>query len=156
MGSAGTEWKLLPAAVVTVPVTASGGRLAGHCHTPTSPAIAFSTSTTDRNGSPVNRVERWKLSSGAKPHAIAIIDNIPLLSITTEDGFFGSDGMLYVGTGDARIRRPPRTSTVCQQDLRLTPDGQVLRTIPFQANPLISSEFATSKDLIGLTHQLCG
>jgi len=108
MGSAGTEWKLLPAAVVTVPVTASGGRLAGHCHTPNVASNRFLYYTTDRNGSPVNRVERWKLSSVSKASRDRIIDNIPVAQY--HDGGrirFGSDGMLYVGTGDARIRDLP-------------------------------------------------
>lgn len=135
--------KLLPAAIVTVPVTASGeGGLLGIATHPNvaSNRLFYLYYTTDRNGgSPVNRVERWKLSAGGGKASRdrIIIDNIPVAQY--HDGGrirFGSDGMLYVGTGDARN---PETSqninSLSGKILRLTPDGQVPKDNPFPGKP---------------------
>jgi len=94
------------------------GRLAGIATPQRRQQSPFTSYTTDRNGSPVNRVERWKLFCGGKASRDRIIiDNIPVAQY--HDGGrirFGSDGMLYVGTGDARIRDLPERQQSVRQD----------------------------------------
>ncbi|CAA9367948.1 hypothetical protein AVDCRST_MAG94-3894 [uncultured Leptolyngbya sp.] len=134
--------KLLPAAIATVPVSASGeGGLLGIAAHPNvvSNRLFYLYYTTDKNGRAANRVERWKLSSGGGKASLdkIIIDNIPVAQY--HDGGrirFGPDGMLYVGTGDARN---PETSqnvnSLSGKILRLTPDGQVPKDNPFPGKP---------------------
>ncbi|MEW6494405.1 MAG: PQQ-dependent sugar dehydrogenase [Cyanobacteriota bacterium] len=96
--------------------------------------------TAQRNGSPVNRVERWQLSAdglSASPDKI-ILDNIPVARFHNGGRLrFGPDGMLYIGTGDARS---PDTSqnvnSLAGKILRVTPDGQVPEDNPFPGNPV--------------------
>jgi len=96
--------------------------------------------TADKNGSRVNRVERWRLSSDrrkASPDRI-IIDDIP--AAVYHDGGrlrFGPDGMLYIGTGDGRKPNSSQDiNSLAGKILRLTPDGQVPQDNPFPNNPV--------------------
>ncbi|WP_224368938.1 PQQ-dependent sugar dehydrogenase [Hyalangium versicolor] len=96
--------------------------------------------TTEAAGRTENRVERWTLS---EDHASAtfervIIDGIPIAQY--HDGGrirFGPDGMLYVGTGDAR--EPDHAQDAKSPSgklLRLTPEGQVPSDNPFPGSPV--------------------
>lgn len=95
--------------------------------------------TATKNGTPVNRVERWQLSTGGAAAALdrIIIDDIPVAQYHNGGRIrFGPDGMLYVGTGDARS---PDTSqnlnSLAGKILRLTPDGEVPADNPIAGNP---------------------
>ncbi|BDA75603.1 hypothetical protein CAL7716_097690 [Calothrix sp. PCC 7716] len=95
--------------------------------------------TITKNGAPVNRVERWRLSSDGQSASSdrIIIDDIPAAVFHNGGRIsFGPDGMLYIGTGDAR---EPETSqnrdSLAGKILRLTPDGQVPQDNPFPGNP---------------------
>ncbi len=100
--------KLIQKPVATIDVTNSGeGGLLGIA---THPKFAenrffYVYYTADRNGSPINRVERWQLSQNglsASSNRI-ILDDIPVAQYHNGGRIrFGADGMLYIGTGDAR------------------------------------------------------
>lgn len=99
--------------------------------------------TTDKNGSPVNRVERWQLSSDgltATSERI-IIDDIPAALFHNGGRLrFGPDGMLYIGTGDAR--KPDISQDIdslAGKILRLTPEGEIPPDNPFPNNPVFIS-----------------
>jgi aldose sugar dehydrogenase len=134
---------LQPQPVANVPIASSteGGLLGIAAH----PDFASNRQfylyvTTEEGGGAENRVERWTLS---EDHATAtfervIFDGIP--SAVYHDGGrlrFGPDGMLYVGTGDARDpdrAQDPRSPS--GKLLRLTPDGQVPADNPFPGSPV--------------------
>ncbi len=129
--------------VATVNVTASGeGGLLGIAAHPD-----FATNryfylyyTTDKNRSPVNRVERWQLSSDGLTASLdrVIIDDIP--AAIFHNGWrlrFGPDGMLYIGTGDAREPQISQdVESLAGKILRLTPDGKIPADNPFPNNPV--------------------
>ncbi len=136
------EGKLQPSAVATIPAIAGGeGGLLGIAAHPdfTSNRLFYLYYTTRKNGSPVNRVERWQLSQdglSASPDRV-ILDDIPV-AIFHDGGRlrFGPDKMLYIGTGDAR--NPDSSQNVdslAGKILRLTPDGQIPKDNPFPGNP---------------------
>jgi glucose/arabinose dehydrogenase len=129
--------------VATVPIASSseGGLLGIAAH----PDFASNRQfylyvTTEAGGEPENRVERWTLS---EDHASATFERVifgGIPSATYHDGGrlrFGPDGMLYVGTGDAR---EPSLSQDARSPagklLRLTPDGQVPADNPFPGSPV--------------------
>lgn len=96
--------------------------------------------TGESDGREVNRVARYKLSENWQS---AIFDRIILDGIEAgvfHDGGrirFGPDGMLYVGTGDAR--QPDLAQDMNSKSgkiLRITPDGGVPGDNPFPANPV--------------------
>jgi len=95
--------------------------------------------TANANGSPVNRVERWQLSQAgtSATRDRTIVDNIPVAQFHNGGRIrFGPDGMLYIGTGDAR--NPDLSQDVkslAGKILRVTPDGQVPADNPFSGNP---------------------
>ncbi|HZO15422.1 MAG TPA: PQQ-dependent sugar dehydrogenase [Polyangiaceae bacterium] len=90
-----------------------------------------------------NRVERWTLSADATRADLdkVIIDGIP--SALYHDGGrirFGPDGMLYVGTGDARDpERSQDRDSLSGKILRLTPDGQVPPDNPVRGKAMFVS-----------------
>jgi aldose sugar dehydrogenase len=96
--------------------------------------------TADEQGTPVNRVERWQLSSdGTKAtRDRTIINNIPVAQFHNGGRIrFGPDGMLYIGTGDARDPDLSQdVKSLAGKILRLTPDGQVPADNPFSGNPV--------------------
>jgi glucose/arabinose dehydrogenase len=91
--------------------------------------------TADGASGPENRVERWTLAAdgSSAQRDRTIIDGIP--SAELHDGGrlrFGPDGMLYVGTGDAREpERAQNAESLAGKILRLTPDGAVPGDNPF-------------------------
>jgi glucose/arabinose dehydrogenase len=95
--------------------------------------------TADGAAGPENRVERWKLAQdGASAERDrTIIEGIP--SAELHDGGrlrFGPDGMLYVGTGDARDPdRAQDPENLAGKILRLKPDGGVPADNPFFGKP---------------------
>lgn len=95
--------------------------------------------TTNKNGAAVNRVERWQLSTGGAAATVdrLIVDDIPVAQFHNGGRIrFGPDGMLYVGTGDARS---PETSqnvnSLAGKILRLTPEGEIPADNPISGNP---------------------
>ena len=99
--------------------------------------------TADANGTPVNRVERWRLSEDqfSATRDRTIIDNIPVAQYHNGGRIrFGPDGMLYVGTGDARQPELSQdVKSLAGKILRLTPDGQVPADNPLSGNPVYIS-----------------
>jgi glucose/arabinose dehydrogenase len=95
--------------------------------------------TTTKNGSGVNRVQRYIISNdrtSATPDKV-LIDDIP--SGTFHDGGrikFGPDGYLYIGTGDA-VNAPlaQDPSSPNGKILRLTPDGDIPSDNPQSGKP---------------------
>lgn len=134
--------QLQPRPVATVAVTASGegGLLDIALH----PDFATNRQfylyyTTDKNGSPVNRVERWTLAQdgrSASPDKI-ILDDIPASRFHNGGRLrFGPDQMLYIGTGDARNPQNSQDrNSLAGKILRLTPEGEVPDDNPFPNNP---------------------
>lgn len=130
-----------PVANVRIASSSEGGLLGIAAH----PAFATNRQfyvyvTTDAAGHTENRVERWTLS---EDHTSAtfervILDGIP--SAQFHDGGrlrFGPDGMLYVGTGDAREpdhAQDPKSPS--GKLLRLTPDGEVPADNPTPGSPV--------------------
>jgi aldose sugar dehydrogenase len=134
--------QLLPKPVATVAITASGEDgllgIAAHPDFATN-RLFYLYYTTDKNGSQVNRVERWRLSpDGLSASADRmILDDIPAARFHNGGRLrFGPDGMLYIGTGDARDPQiSQNVNSVAGKILRLTPDGQVPPDNPFPGNP---------------------
>ncbi|WP_404368447.1 PQQ-dependent sugar dehydrogenase [Corallococcus coralloides] len=134
--------QLQPGAVATLPLAANGeGGLLGiaaHPDFATNRAFYLYV-TTEADGKARNRVERWTLSPDGASATFerVIFDGIP--SAKYHDGGrlrFGPDGMLYVGTGDARD--PDLSQDVASPAgklLRLTPDGAVPQDNPFPHSP---------------------
>ncbi|OFZ19195.1 MAG: hypothetical protein A2X94_11265 [Bdellovibrionales bacterium GWB1_55_8] len=87
----------------------------------------------------VNRVERFRLSADhlSATSDRVILDNIP--AGTFHDGGrlrFGPDGMLYVGTGDARESElAQQRDSLAGKILRITRDGAVPGDNPFPGSP---------------------
>ncbi|HEY9630264.1 MAG TPA: PQQ-dependent sugar dehydrogenase [Coleofasciculaceae cyanobacterium] len=96
--------------------------------------------TADNNGTPVNRVERWQLSQDglSATRDRIILDNIPVAQFHNGGRIrFGPDGMLYVGTGDARDPDLSQdVNSLAGKILRVTPDGAVPADNPFAGNPV--------------------
>lgn len=135
--------QLRPEAVATIDVSDQGeGGLLGIAAHPdfASNRFFYVYFTANQNGTPVNRVERWQLSPDglSATRDRSIIDNIPVAQFHNGGRIrFGPDGMLYVGTGDAR--NPDLSQDVkslAGKILRLTPDGQVPSDNPFAGNPV--------------------
>jgi glucose/arabinose dehydrogenase len=95
--------------------------------------------TVDRGGDEVtNRVSRFREVDGRGADEDVILDDIP--GATNHNGGrikFGPDGMLYIGTGDARDRtRAQNLDNVGGSILRLTPEGEVPADNPWPGNPI--------------------
>ncbi|AFZ56669.1 PQQ-dependent sugar dehydrogenase [Anabaena cylindrica FACHB-243] len=135
--------KLIPKPVATINVTESGedGLLGIATHPNfTDNQFFYIYYTADKNGSQVNRVERWRLSQNglsASPDRV-IVDNIPVAQFHNGGRIrFGPDGMLYIGTGDAREPQSSQdVNSLAGKILRVTPDGQVPPDNPFAKNPV--------------------
>lgn len=135
--------KLVPKPVATIDVTDSGE--VGLLGIATHPNFAenrlfYVYYTIDRNGSQVNRVERWRLSENGLSASSdqIILDDIPVARFHNGGRIrFGPDGMLYIGTGDAREPQSSQdVNSLAGKILRLTPDGQVPPDNPFEKNPV--------------------
>ncbi|OKH23116.1 PQQ-dependent sugar dehydrogenase [Chroogloeocystis siderophila] len=138
--------QLQPAPVATINVTDSGeGGLLGIAAHPNfaQNRLFYLYYTADRNGTPINRVERWQLSQDGTSATAdrMIIDDIPVALYHNGGRIrFGPDGMLYIGTGDAR--KPDISQDVdslAGKILRVTPDGEVPPDNPFPGNPVYIS-----------------
>ena len=96
--------------------------------------------TARENGQSVNRVERWRLAeNGATAtRGDVIVDNIPVARFHNGGRIrFGPDGMLYIGTGDARdpdLSQDPKS--LAGKILRVTPDGKVPADNPLAGSPV--------------------
>jgi glucose/arabinose dehydrogenase len=129
-----------PVATLSVVDADEGGLLGIALHPSFSDNGLFYVYLTTRGASgSENRVERWKL---APSHASAtrdrvIVEGIP--SAKYHDGGrirFGPDGMLYVGTGDARDpNHSQNLDTPSGKLLRLTPDGAIPSDNPWPGKP---------------------
>lgn len=99
--------------------------------------------TTTKDGTSVNRVERWTLAEDrtSATRDRIILDDIPVAQFHNGGRIrFGPDGMLYVGTGDARIPDISQDiNNIGGKILRLTPDGQVPSDNPIPGNPVYIS-----------------
>ena len=95
--------------------------------------------TVDKPGDEVaNRVSRFREVDGRGVDEEVLLDDLP--GATTHNGGrirFGPDGMLYIGTGDARDReRAQRLDNLGGGILRITPDGAVPSDNPWPDNPI--------------------
>jgi aldose sugar dehydrogenase len=133
---------LVSAPVVTLTVAGDESGLLGLVLHP-----AFSTNrffylyfTAIETGVRKSRVERWKLAANALSASKEkdILVDIPAAQY--HDGGrmrFGPDGMLYIGTGDARSPEKAQDPTsLSGKILRLTPDGDIPGDNPVPNNPL--------------------
>lgn len=138
--------QLQPQPVATVNVTATGeGGLLGMAAHPdfNSNRQFYIYYTRDRGASPVNRVERWQLSADgttATPDRV-ILDDIPAARFHNGGRLrFGPDGMLYIGTGDAReVQLSQNPNSLAGKILRLTPDGEIPNDNPTPGSPVFIS-----------------
>lgn len=132
---------LVPEPVATVPLPGGESGLLGLALHPgfAENRFFFVYATVRVDGVKQNRVERWKL---AEDSLSATFDGVVFGGIGAaqfHDGGrlrVGPDGMLYVGTGDARD--PPRSQSLQSLNgkvLRLTPEGAVPADNPFPGNP---------------------
>lgn len=135
--------KLVQKPVATIDVTNSGeGGLLGIATHPNfaENRLFYVYYTADGNGSQVNRVERWRLSQNGLSASSdrIILDDIPVAQFHNGGRIrFGPDGMLYIGTGDARDPQSSQdVNSLAGKILRVTPDGQVPQDNPFQENPV--------------------
>lgn len=134
--------RLDPQPVATLPVAHVGeGGLLGlalHPRFPNPPYV-YVYYTYQRDGLR-NRVERLREQGGRLVRDRVVLDDIP--GAFVHDGGrirFGPDGMLYVGTGDARqpdLAQDPRS--LAGRILRVTPDGEVPPDNPFPGSPVYS------------------
>lgn len=129
-----------PAAILPVAHVGEGGLLgiALHPRFP-NPAYVYLYYTYPGDGLR-NRVERFREQGGKLVRDRVVVDDIP--GAFVHDGGrirFGPDGMLYVGTGDARqpsLAQDPRS--LAGKILRVTPDGGVPADNPFPGSPVYS------------------
>ena len=136
------EGVLVPQPVATVPLAPGGesGLLGIVLHPQFAQNRFFFVYATVRvSGVKQNRVERWKLSDDSTS---ASFDGVVFGGIGAaqfHDGGrlrIGPDGMLYVGTGDARDpQRAQDPNSANGKVLRLTPEGAVPADNPIPGNP---------------------
>ena len=129
--------------VVTIPATEQGeGGLLGIALHPNFAENRFFYLyyTTDEGGALTNRVERWQLAENNQSATAdqIIVSDIPVATYHNGGRLrVGPDGMLYIGTGDARnpdLAQNP--DSLAGKILRVTPDGQVPADNPFPNNPV--------------------
>ena len=130
--------QLRPEPVATIPTRAGGeGGLLGLALHPgfAQNRFIYLYYTTEKDGSAVNRVERWRLSEDWRSASAdqVIVDNIPAAAFHNGGRLrFGPDGMLYIGTGDARNpQQAQQLESLAGKLLRVTPDGQIPEDNPF-------------------------
>ncbi len=134
--------QLEPQPVLTLPVAHVGEAgllgIALHPQFPRSPYVYVY--YTYHQGGLRNRVERFREAGGRLVRDRVVVDDIP--GALVHDGGrirFGPDGMLYVGTGDARqpgLAQDPRS--LAGKILRVTPDGGVPEDNPFRGSLVYS------------------
>ncbi|MBD2534327.1 PQQ-dependent sugar dehydrogenase [Nostoc flagelliforme FACHB-838] len=137
------DGKLVQKPVATIDVTDSGED--GLLGIATHPNFAdnrffYVYYTADRNGSQVNRVERWQLSNNglSASRDRVILDNIPVAQYHNGGRIrFGPDGMLYIGTGDAGEPQSSQDiNSLAGKILRVTPNGEIPPDNPFEKSPV--------------------
>lgn len=136
------DGQLQPEPIATVSVTASGegGLLDIAAHPDfANNRLFYIYYTADQSEGQVNRVERWQLAAdgrSATPDRI-IVDDIPVARFHNGGRLrFGPDGMLYIGTGDARDPSlSQQVDSLAGKILRVTPDGEVPGDNPFAGSP---------------------
>lgn len=94
--------------------------------------------TTERDGERVNRVSSLRDSGTGGDDERVLVDDIP--GADRHDGgalAIGPDGMLYVGTGDAKKPRlAQRLDSLAGKILRVTLDGEIPADNPFEGSPV--------------------
>lgn len=130
-----------PVAQLSIKSGGEGGLLGIAAHPDFAGTRFFYLYMTDTTGgSAANRVERWKLAPDGLSAALdrVILAGIPAAQF--HDGGrlrFGPDGMLYVGTGDARQPDLAQSMTsLAGKILRITPDGGIPADNPFPGSPI--------------------
>lgn len=138
--------KLRPQPIATVKVSDRGeGGLLGIATHPdfANNRFFYIYFTASLPGKSVNRVERWRLSADGQnaTRDRIIVDNIPVARFHNGGRIrFGPDGMLYIGTGDARDPDLSQdVNSLAGKILRVTPEGQVPSDNPFANNPVYIS-----------------
>lgn len=134
--------QLQPSPVVTIPATERGeGGLLGIALHPdfADNRLFYLYYTTDAGGALTNRVERWQLADDQQSATAdqVIVGDIPVATYHNGGRLrFGPDGMLYIGTGDARNPDSAQNpDSLAGKILRVTPDGQVPDDNPFSGSP---------------------
>ncbi len=109
------------------------GGLLGVAVSPEDPGLVYAYTTTAQD----NRVVRFRLGEEPEP----VLTGIPAAELHNGGRIaFGPDGMLYVGTGDAReASSAPDPGSLAGKILRLTPDGGVPEDNPTPGSPVYSS-----------------
>ncbi len=112
--------------------------LAIHPRFPEEPWIYVMYSVNKGSGETANRVSRFREIEGRGTNEEIILDGLP--GATNHNGGrlrFGPDGMLYIGTGDARDRRRAQNlENLGGSILRLTAEGDVPADNPWADNPI--------------------
>ena len=131
-----------PLAVMDDSDTAEGGLLgiALHPDFATNGMFFLYRTVHPNDDDPLNRVERWQLTENgtAATRFGILLDNIP--AATYHNGGrlrIGPDGMLYVGTGDARdpnLSQDPES--LAGKLLRIDPDGSIPDDNPIPGSPV--------------------
>ena len=105
----------------------------------TSNRLVYVYYTASASGGPVNRVVRYRESSGRLAEPVVLLDGIP--ANTIHDGGrlrFGPDGLLYITTGDAANESLAQdVASYAGKVLRLNTDGTTPRANPF-SSPIYS------------------
>lgn len=127
-----------PVAEVDVSANGEGGLLDIQAHPDFESNRQFYVyQTTDSDDGVVNRVELWQLSQDAENLSASreaiVVDDIPSAAFHNGGRLrIGPDGMLYIGTGDARERDLSQdTDSLAGKILRVTLDGEVPDDNPF-------------------------
>src|SRR4030095_5421918 len=96
-----------------------------------SPPFVYAMYTTSDGSGAFNRVRRFTAHAAFADEEQVIVDRIPA-GLYHDGGriAFGPDGMLYVGTGDARVPDLAQTASPAGESTRVTPAGSRPRHTP--------------------------
>lgn len=134
-----TQLERQPVATIAVGERGEGGLLGIALHPEfATNRLFYIYYTVEKNTGNVNRVERYRLAPDSRSARAdrVIIDDIPAGTFHNGGRIkFGPDGMLYIGTGDARNPDNAQSpATTAGKLLRLTPDGQIPADNPWRGN----------------------
>lgn len=135
------QGKLVTSPLLSVQVAEAGeGGLLGIALHPSFAAnrLFYLYATLQNGGKTINQVSRYRLAEDLMSATFdrVILDDVPG-SVVHDGGRlrFGPDGMLYIGTGDARTPKNSQDlSTPAGKLLRLTPDGEIPKDNPTPGN----------------------